>query len=59
MPGFVRDSEFLPPFLPPTGNNTAAAGGGHPLPETVLVLSFPVGWLKCSLHDNDCLSVQK
>ena len=54
VPGLVRNGKFLPAFSPAARQNISSACGGHTLPEPVLVLSFPVGWLECTFHD--CLS---
>lgn len=50
--GFVGNGQFFPAFLPSARDDVASAGRRHPFPEAVLILSFPVGWLKCSFHDD-------
>ena len=46
----IRYGEFLAAFCSTWCKYSAAIGWGHSLTETVLVLSLPVGRLKCSFH---------
>ena len=59
MPRLIGNRYFLTAFFPSSVQNVAPACWRHPLPEPVLVLSFPVGWLKCSLHDIRCFEAAK
>jgi hypothetical protein len=59
VPRFVGNGKLLASFPPSASKYGATTGRGHPLPETMLVPSLPVGWLKCTLHNNDCFERAK
>lgn len=48
---FIRNGQSLAALPPAGGKDPSAIGGGHAMPEPVLVLPFSSRWLKCSLHD--------
>ena len=48
---FVRNTQLFPSFSSSVGQDLLTISCRHPLTESVLVLAFPVRWLKCSLHD--------
>jgi hypothetical protein len=47
---FVAYAKLLSAFGSSSGKNFPAILGGHPFPETVLVLALTVTWLICALH---------
>lgn len=51
VPCFIRNSQLLPAFSSAGGQYSSAVGSCHSFPESVLVLAFSSGRLKCSFHD--------
>ena len=47
---FIRYAQLFPAFCPAVCQHSSAIGCRHSLPETMLVSSFPVRWLKCPFH---------
>jgi hypothetical protein len=44
------NSEFFPAIFPAVSKDSAAIGGSHSFTESVFILSFCSGRLKCTFH---------
>jgi hypothetical protein len=52
----VGYGQLLSALSAPSGQYPSAIGGGHALPEPVLISSLSAGRLVCSFHDSDDLA---
>jgi len=48
---FVRYGKAFAAFCPAGGQHATAIGSTHAFAKPMLISSFPLRWLKCSLHD--------